>query len=303
MVVDPGRTDSNSFGFGRGYYYSDDLSEVAKAEAETALEKMGFQIVVSTHDVEPLQDELSLENSEWGANGEGRQPIGQFSGTDNVFYVSAWISGASEKQIGDWRRELEVSGLKVGVLLRQIDLRTRRQLKSGAGIGSVNKISRVRVPLGRDDWNPIEVNLNSEDDLAREAVNKAVRTAAGKFGSASTLVASTPSPTVSEPVEPTWQPVEPPTTPPAPSDDFISPEKASYGTLIITTSDPVKVRILCDGKEVAVKEVSGSYIFTDVPTGSIVVQVATDGNNWTIDTKMPAELRAGETLELRLKRR
>ena len=199
VVVDPEGTDNYGLGFGRGYYYVHDLSEVAKQEAEAALERRGFDVLVSTQDVGPLMDELDLENSEYGQYGENRTPKGYFSGAENVFYVSAWVAGANEYQVGDWRRQLEVSGLKVGVLLRQVDLKTRKQLLAGAGTGLVNKISRVRIPLGRSDyWNPVEVELESEQNLARQAVAKAVTGAAGKFSAVSALPASTFSAPVSE---------------------------------------------------------------------------------------------------------
>jgi hypothetical protein len=265
VVVDPARTEDYGLGFGRGYYYCNDLSEVAKQEAEAALEKRGFNVLVSTQDVGPLTEELDLQNSEYGQYGEGRTPKGYFAGAENVFYVSAWVAGANELQVGDWRRQLEVSGLKVGVLLRQVDLRTRKQLLASAGIGSVNKISRVRIPLGRDDWNPVEVELNSEQNLAREAVAKAASAAAGKFSPQA-------APTIQPPANPVV-PVQPvPLTdaemaqiyapaPAEPTEEFTTPEpeEPEFGFIGVTDgvlqlgSVPITLEMTAPAETVEVK--------------------------------------------------
>jgi hypothetical protein len=195
VVLDPEASDSYGYGFGRGYYYAEDLSSVAKQETEVALEKKGFKVLVSTQDVGPLQEELELENSEWGQYGEHRQPIGYFSGAQQTFYVSAYVAGEQGYDVGDWRRQARVEGLKVGVLLRQIDLKTRRQVQSLRGTGSAAALSRARVSLGRD-WDPVEVELERIDNLARRAVGEAVGkalTSVSSYASASTSPAPTPA--------------------------------------------------------------------------------------------------------------
>jgi Zn-dependent protease with chaperone function len=195
VVVDPEASESYGYGFGRGYYYAEDLSRVAKQECEIVLEKRGFRVLVSTQDVGPLQEELELENSEWGARGEGRKPKGYFAGADYIFYVSAYVMQEQNFQVGDWRRQAEVAGLKIGVLLRQIDLESRRQIQTLRGTGSVAALSRARVSLGRD-WEPLEVELERIENLARRAVGEAV----GK------AVSNLSFPAVTSPSEPEWVP-------------------------------------------------------------------------------------------------
>jgi len=195
VVVDPEAGYTYGYGFGRGYYYSEDLSRVTKQECEIALEKRGFRVLVSTQDVGPLQEELELENSEWGARGEGRKPKGYFAGADYIFYVSAYVMQEQNFQVGDWRRQAEVAGLKIGVLLRQIHLETRRQIQTLRGTGSVAALSRARVSLGRD-WEPLEVELERIENLARRAVGEAV----GK------AVSNLSFPAVTSPSEPEWVP-------------------------------------------------------------------------------------------------
>ncbi|MCX6806600.1 MAG: M48 family metalloprotease [Candidatus Berkelbacteria bacterium] len=196
VVVDPEASDSYGYGFGRGYYYSEDLSRVAKKEAETALGNRGFSVLVSTQDVVPLQQELELENSQWGQYGDGRKDIGYFAGADYVFYVSAHVLREQNFQVGDWRRQAEVAGLRVGVLLRMIDHKTRRQLEAFAGSDSGAGISRVHLPLGRS-WDPLEVNLEQASNLGQQVIGGAVRKALSKMPSASTAPVVVPVSTLS----------------------------------------------------------------------------------------------------------
>jgi len=210
VVVDPEASESYGYGFGRGYYYSEDLSRVTKQECEVALEKRGFRVLVSTEDVDPLQSEIELENSEWGARSESRKEKGYFAGTDVIFYVSAYVLREQNFEIGDWRRQAEVAGLKIGVLLRQIDLKTRRQIQTLRGTGSVAALSRARVSLGRG-WDPLEVDLERIENLARRAVGEAVGKAVSNLFSPA--VASPSEPVQAEPVrpesaEPEWVPPE-----------------------------------------------------------------------------------------------
>ena len=185
VVVDPESSESNSYGFGRSYYYNEDISRVAKQETEAALEKRGFRVLVSTQDVGPLQSELELENSEWGLRGEGKKDKGYFVGADNVFYISAYVAGERDVRLGDWRKSAEVNGLKVGVLLRQIDLATRRQIQSFKGTGSANGVTRIRLPFG-DRWtNSSEIEVQQVDNLARRAVGGAVAKALATMSASS----------------------------------------------------------------------------------------------------------------------
>lgn len=177
VVVDPKAGQANSWGFGRGYYYDEDLSGIAVAEAEDALEKNGYQVLVSSRDVGPLQEEIELSNSEWGARGEGRAQKGEFAGAEVVFYTSAYVWQERNFRASDWRKQIEAQGLKVGVALREINLRTRKQIGIWKGDGTVLKPTRIRVEMG-DWWNSTEVEVNSAENLARQAIGKAVRKAA-----------------------------------------------------------------------------------------------------------------------------
>lgn len=181
VVVDPEASDSYGYGFGRGYYYHEDLSRVTKQEAEIALGKKGYQVLVSTGDVSPLQDEIGLSNSEWGEKGENRVPKGYFAGAQEVFYASAYIQREQGFDLGDWRRQARAEGLKIGVLLRRIDPRTRKQLETFRGSGSVRAISRVRFDVG-GGWNPVDVEIENIENLTRKAVGQAVNGALTTVG-------------------------------------------------------------------------------------------------------------------------
>lgn len=173
VVVDPEAANSYGFaGFGTGFFDSD-LSEIAKQETETVLEKQGYQVLVSTQDNGPLQDEIELENSEWGQHGENRQPKGYFSGVQFVFYASAYMVRGQNLEVGDWRYQARVEGLKVGVRLRQIETATRKQVKTFQGTGSKPALTSLRLPLGRG-WSSGEITLEQIENLGREAVDKAV---------------------------------------------------------------------------------------------------------------------------------
>lgn len=206
VVVDPEASDSYGYGFGRGYYYHEDLSRVTKQEAEIALGKKGYQVLVSTGDVGPLQDEIGLSNSEWGEKGENRVPKGYFAGAQEVFYASAYILKEQGFDLGDWRRQARAEGLKIGVLLRRIDPRTRKQLETFRGSGSVRAISRVRFDVG-GGWNPVDVEIENIENLTRKAVGQAVNgalTTAGNPVSTSTRTlpptpALPPAPSITTP--------------------------------------------------------------------------------------------------------
>ena len=95
VVVDP-QSDRYYAGPFGGYYFSHELSRVAKQELEIALSKRGFQVLLNTDEVGPTQDELRLENSEWGRYGRKRNDIGYFTGADETFYVSAFTYGGRD---------------------------------------------------------------------------------------------------------------------------------------------------------------------------------------------------------------
>jgi hypothetical protein len=174
VVVDP---EARRYDYGWGFrsYYDESLSEIAKVETEAVLGERGWTVLVSTHDVGPIQEELALENSEWGKNGEGRKDIGSFAGADDIFYVSAYLASETAYTAGNWRQSARLEGLKVGVILRQIDLKTRKQLSVFRAPGSAQALRRARITLGQGD--PLEADFEQADNLARRAVRAAVTNA------------------------------------------------------------------------------------------------------------------------------
>lgn len=174
VVVDP---EARRYDYGWGFrsYYDQSLSETAKIETEAVLGEQGWTVLVSTQDVGPIQEELALENSEWGRNGEGRKDIGSFAGADDIFYVSAYVASETAYTAGNWRQSARLEGLKVGVVLRQIDLKTRKQLNVFRATGSAQALRRARIVLGQGD--PLEAEFEQADDLARRAVRAAIANA------------------------------------------------------------------------------------------------------------------------------
>ena len=174
VVVDP---EARRYDYGWGFrsYYDESLSEIAKVETEAVLGERGWTVLVSTHDVGPIQEELALENSEWGKKGEGRKDIGYFAGADDIFYVSAYVASETAYTAGNWRQSAQLEGLKVGVVLRQIDLKTRKQIGVFRATGSAQALRRARITLGQGD--PLEADFEQADNLARRAVRAAVANA------------------------------------------------------------------------------------------------------------------------------
>jgi len=200
VVLDPQAEEGGTFGFGRGYYYSANLSQVAVQETGPLLEEKGREILLSTTDVGPDQEELLLENSEWGKYGEGRNPIGYFKGAKEIWYVSAYIKGGRELDIGDWQRQGRVEQLTVGVILRKVDPKTRSVIQTFQGSTSVADLAQARIETGR--WGEgISIEYESRRDLSREAVSAAV-------GKALSDVSSYAKPTEPKPATPPTPPTE-----------------------------------------------------------------------------------------------
>jgi len=198
VVVDPEANDAYG-GFGSSYYYAGDLSAIAKQETEIALANLGYQVLVSTNDVGPIQDEISLENSEWGANGENRNPKGDFAGAQEMYYVSAYVLRSSGATVGDWRNQATLAGLKVGVLLRRIETRTRKVPQNYRGNGSVTAPIQGRFTIRRT----VDVDIQSAENLGKKAVSQAVNSALGTAGYRAQAAATAVAPArISAPARP-----------------------------------------------------------------------------------------------------
>jgi len=198
VVVDPEANDAYG-GFGSGYYYAGDLSQIAKQETKIALASLGYQVLVSTNDVGPLQDEISLENSEWGTNGENRNPKGDFAGAQEMYYVSAYVLRSSGATVGDWRNQATLAGLKVGALLRRVETRTRKVPENFRGTGSVTAPTQGRFTIRRT----VDVDIQSSENLGRKAVTIAVNSALGTKGNTAVKAKPTPAPQrISAPARP-----------------------------------------------------------------------------------------------------
>jgi len=75
------------------------------------------------------------------------------------------------------------------------------------------------------------------------------------------------------------------------------------GTVVVTTNHPTIIKILVDGKEMAIQEIRDRRVFENVPAGQVTIKVKLDGGEWLIKQAVPLTLQAGETIQLDLERR
>ena len=186
VVVDPQADQFYAGPFG-GYYYSHELSRVAKQELEVALQRRGFLVLLSANEVGPTQDELSLENSEWGRYGSGRNDDGYFAGAAEMFYVSAFTYGGRDVGLSAQFREaspsVRLADLKVKVLIRRTNTRTREIPEIFEGYASKRIIRDVNLgvyssnPWARLFCSAVEAGLTSWQDAGRSATRAALENA------------------------------------------------------------------------------------------------------------------------------
>ncbi len=186
VVVDP-QSDQYYAGQFGGYYFSRELSRVAKQELEIALSRRGFQVLLNTEDVRPTQEELLLENSKWGQDGRGRNNIGYFTGADETFLVSAWTYGSRDADLRvrfeNLSPSVRIAKLKVKTLIRRSLTKTREVPEIHEGFASKRIVKDVS--LGIHSGNPwvrlastaIEASLTSWQDAGRAATRGAIENA------------------------------------------------------------------------------------------------------------------------------
>jgi len=189
VVVDPQAAAGyyGSYGGFAGYFWSDELSEVAKQELEVALQRRGFLVLLNAGEVRPTQEELSLENSEWGRYGSGRNDFGYFAGAAEIFYVSAFTYGGRDVELSAQFREaspsVRLADLRVKVIVRRTNTKTREVPEIFEGEATKTLVKSVDVgvyssnPWSRLFSSAIEAGLTSWQDAGRSATRAALENA------------------------------------------------------------------------------------------------------------------------------
>jgi len=189
VVVDPQAAAGyyGSYGGYNGYYWSNELSVVAKQELEIALSRRGFTVLLNAGEVRPTQQELSLENSEWGRYGSGRNDIGYLSGADEMFYVSAFTYGKRDVELSAQFRNanpsIRLADLKVKVIVRRTSTRTREvpEIFEGYAMKRIVKAIQINAyssnPWARLFSSAVEAGLTSWQDAGRSATRAALENA------------------------------------------------------------------------------------------------------------------------------
>jgi len=193
VVVDP-QAEYGYGGYGGydgSYYYSSQLSQIAKQELEAALSERGWLVLLNASDVGPTQEELLLENSEWGINGRNRQPIGDFTGATETFLVSAFTFGGRDFELAAWLDDaypsVRLSDLRVKAIIRRSSTRTREVPAVYEGYGSKRIVKDVRLGIqsSRNFWGglvqlasqALEAGLTDWQDAGRAAARGAIENA------------------------------------------------------------------------------------------------------------------------------
>ena len=199
VVVDP-QANTGYYGGGGGYYWSNELSVVAKQELEVTLKNRGFLVLLNANDVGPTQEEISLENSEWGKYGAGRNDKGYFSGAAEMFYVSAFTYGGRDMelsaQFSNISPSIRLADLKVKVIVRRTNTKTREVPEIVEGYGSKRIVKDVRIELhSSNPWlqlasKAIEASLTTWQDAGRAATRSAIENALKSVQAPQTLAAT-----------------------------------------------------------------------------------------------------------------
>lgn len=188
VVVDPQAQSSGFYsggmGNGNGYYWSDELSRVAMQELGVALSRRGFLVLLNAGEVEPTQEELRLENSEWGRFGRSRNDIGYFSGASESWYVSAYTVGGTDQEfqlaLQNASPSARLSRLAVKVIVRRTNTKTREIPEILEGSASKTLIKDVNLQISSGNpWLRLassfaEARLTSWSDAGRAATRVAI---------------------------------------------------------------------------------------------------------------------------------
>lgn len=160
-----------------------DFGVIGQEEAMRILENRGYQNLAAADsaDLKEIQKELELENSEWGKNGEGRNDIGNFAGTQ--FVVTGTVSAIGE---GSTDIETRAASGRLRELTVEVVIKAWRSNRALAGKilkgrGTARQLSEIEISVLRRRWygamTEAEIDRRLYIDLSRRAIALAIEKA------------------------------------------------------------------------------------------------------------------------------
>ena len=188
-------------------YYSDNgLGDLAQEEAMRVLQNKGYQprAASGSQDLRDVQDELTIENSEWGRNGQNRNDIGGLAGAQYVVNGTVKPIGMGENEIQTRVASGTLKELTVEVVVKAF--RTADGVMAGQILkaqGTAYALSDVQVAALRKTWWGVITEAEFKRRLCVDISRRAVAAAIDKAFYSEPVITSLPTQSLSlQPVVP-----------------------------------------------------------------------------------------------------
>lgn len=172
--------------------FEGDYGELAQEEVVRVLAGLGYQSRAANgaKELNDTMDELRLENSEWGERGEGRNPIGEFSGAQFLIIGRCQEIGRGDNEARISSANGRLEELTVELTVKAYDVRTGKMAgQVMKASGTSRRLSNIEVRQNSSRWGNYlgaELSRRLYVDLSRRAIAKAAESALGNEMSVAT---------------------------------------------------------------------------------------------------------------------